>query len=173
MDDDGSLPTTASSAMSLKKDASDSPIFGRGRYKFWALAAILLLACWSMFTGTVSLRWSAGNLDSLYDDLDIHVQDDVDVLEMEDREEMVKHMWDVYTSSRQTRLAHFWREAFEAAFEDMTSEIPGIREAAISEIAKMSFRSIIVHPPPMQAASAREFKKSFNIAERGTPRGIR
>ncbi|KAK4793608.1 hypothetical protein SAY86_024043 [Trapa natans] len=152
MDTDGSLPTTASSTMTSKKDATDFSMFGRGRYKFWALAAILLLACWSMFTGTVSLRWSAGNLASLYDDLDIYVQDDVDVLEMEDREEMVKHMWDVYTSSRQIRLAHFWREAFEAAFEDMTSEVPGIREAAISEIAKMSFRSIIDHPPPMQAA---------------------
>lgn len=63
---------------------------------------------------------------------------------------MVKHMWDVYTSSRHIRLAQFWREAFEAAFEDMTSEVPGVREAAISEIAKMSFRSIIVHPPPLQ-----------------------
>lgn len=65
---------------------------------------------------------------------------------------MVKHMWDVYTSSRQIRLAHFWREAFEAAYEDMTSEVPGVREAAISEIAKMSFRAIIVHTPPMQIA---------------------
>lgn len=69
---------------------------------------------------------------------------------MEDREEMVKHMWDVYTSSRQIRLAQFWREAFEAAFEDMTSDIPGVREATISEIAKMSLRSIIVHTPPVQ-----------------------
>ncbi|OWM74549.1 hypothetical protein CDL15_Pgr005128 [Punica granatum] len=150
MDDDGPLPTTASSGLSSKKEAPDSSLFGRGRYKFWALAAILLLACWSMFTGTVSLRWSAGNLDPMYDDLDILVHDDIDVLEMEDREEMVKHMWDVYTSSRQVRLAQFWREAFEAAFEDMTSEVPGIREAATSEIAKMSLRSIIVHPPPVQ-----------------------
>lgn len=80
MDEDGSLPTTASSALSSKKEASDTSLFGRGRYKFWALAAILLLACWSMFTGTVSLRWSAGNLDPMYDDLGVLVDDDIDVL---------------------------------------------------------------------------------------------
>lgn len=80
MDGDSSLPTTASSVLSLKKEASDSSLFGRGRYKFWALAVILLLACWSMFTGTVSLRWSAGNLDPMYDNLDIIIDDDIDVL---------------------------------------------------------------------------------------------
>lgn len=57
----------------------DSSIFGKGRYKFWALAAILLLAFWSMFTGTVSLRWS-GNLNSLSSDLDTPIHDDLDVL---------------------------------------------------------------------------------------------
>lgn len=80
MDEDGSLPTTAFSALSAKKEASDSRLLGRGRYKFLALAAILLLACWSMFTGTISLRWSAGNLDPMYDNLDILIDDDIDVL---------------------------------------------------------------------------------------------
>lgn len=60
-----------------KKEASDSGLFGRGSYKFWALAAMLLLAFWSMFTGTVSLRWS-GTLTtfshaSLHDHLDVLV----------------------------------------------------------------------------------------------------
>ncbi|KAJ1415302.1 hypothetical protein SESBI_18259 [Sesbania bispinosa] len=55
MKDEDGLPTTTASA---KKETMDSGLFGKGRYKFWALAAILLLAFWSMFTGTVSLRWS-------------------------------------------------------------------------------------------------------------------
>ena len=78
MMDDDSLPTTT--APSLRKETSDSVMFGRGRYKFWALAAILLLAFWSMLTCTVTLRWSAGNLNSLVDDIDTPIRDDLDVL---------------------------------------------------------------------------------------------
>jgi hypothetical protein len=78
MKDDDSLPTTT--APSVKKETSDSVLFGKGRYKFWALAAILLLAFWSMLTGTVTLRWSAGNLNSLVDDIDTPIRDDLDVL---------------------------------------------------------------------------------------------
>lgn len=77
MKDDDGLPT--STTTSSKKENMDSSIFGKGRYKFWALAAILLLAFWSMFTGTVSLRWS-GNLNSLSSDLDTPIHDDLDVL---------------------------------------------------------------------------------------------
>lgn len=62
------------------KSLYDAALFGRGRYKFWALGAILLLAFWSMFTGTVSLRWSAGNLNRLSDLFDIPISDDLDVL---------------------------------------------------------------------------------------------
>lgn len=72
--------TATATATSAKKETSDSNLFGKGRYKFWALAAILLLAFWSMFTGTVTLRWSAGNLNSLSDDLDAPIHDDLDVL---------------------------------------------------------------------------------------------
>lgn len=72
-DDDTSLSSS-------KKDSSDASLFGKGRYKFWALAAILLLAFWSMFTGTVTLRWSAGNLNRLSEDLDTPLHDDLDVL---------------------------------------------------------------------------------------------
>lgn len=72
---DDDLPTT-------KKDsaAAEAALIGRGRYKIWALAAILLLAFWSMFTGTVTLKWSAGNLNRLSDDIDAPIRDDLDVL---------------------------------------------------------------------------------------------
>lgn len=70
---------------------------------------------------------------------------------MEDREKAVKHMWDLYTNSRRIRLPRFWQEAFEAAYEDLTSDVPEVREAAISEIAKMSMRSIDLDPPPLQS----------------------
>lgn len=79
-----STPTTAYSSLNTNSIPSrslhDATLFGRGRYKFWALAAILFLAFWSMCTGTVSLRWSAGNLNSLSDLFDIPKSDDLDVL---------------------------------------------------------------------------------------------
>ncbi|KAJ9147099.1 hypothetical protein P3X46_029301 [Hevea brasiliensis] len=173
MKDDDSLPTSTAAATVTgtatitKKESSDSNIFGKGRYKFWALAAILLLAFWSMFTGTVTLRWSAGNLNSLSDDFDAPIHDDLDVLEMEEREKVVKHMWDVYTNSRRIRLPRFWQEAFEAAYEELTSDVPGTRDAAISEIAKMSVRSIVLDPPPFQSTSARELNKSLKLVGKG------
>ena len=87
MKDDDALPIstptahTASTATAIsKKETPDLSVFGRGRYKFWALAAILLLAFWSMLTGTVTLRWSAGNLNHLSDDIDLPIHDDLDVL---------------------------------------------------------------------------------------------
>ncbi|KAI4330349.1 hypothetical protein MLD38_028646 [Melastoma candidum] len=169
MKDDGSLlPTTAAatatSAASSKRDSPDSILFGRGSYKFWALAAILLLAFWSMFAGTVTLRWSAGNLNHLSDyDLDLPVRDDLDVLEMEEREKMVKHMWDIYTNSRRIRLPKFWQDAFEAAFEDLMSDAPEVKEAAITEIAKMSIRYI--DSPPFSSTSAREFSKRLKVRD--------
>eukprot|EP00262_Sarcandra_glabra_P010063 TRINITY_DN24943_c0_g1_i1.p1 TRINITY_DN24943_c0_g1~~TRINITY_DN24943_c0_g1_i1.p1 ORF type:complete len:165 (-),score=21.80 TRINITY_DN24943_c0_g1_i1:389-883(-) len=138
-----------------KKDGGDAALFGKGRYKFWALAAILLLAFWSMFTGTVTLKWSAGSINRLSDDIDTPIHDDLDVLEIEEREKVVKHMWDIYTHSRRIRLPHFWQEAFEAAYEDMASDATGVRDAAISEIAKMSMRMIDIEPPPSQSTNAK------------------
>ncbi|KAH9611404.1 hypothetical protein KSS87_018330, partial [Heliosperma pusillum] len=144
---------------STKKDTSTTTdhhhtttttIFGKGRYKIWALAAILLLAFWSMFTGTVTLRWSTGNLTRLSNDLDFPLPDDLDVLEMEEREKVVKYMWDVYTNSRRMRLPKFWQQAFEAAYEDMANDIGGTRDFSVSEIAKMSVRSIDLDPPAVQ-----------------------
>ncbi|KAL2520607.1 hypothetical protein Fot_24530 [Forsythia ovata] len=165
MKDDDALPistptsssavTSSSSVIPKKENYSDSSsVFGRGRYKFWALAAILLLAFWSMLTGTVTLRWSAGNLNRLSDNLDPPARDDLDVLDMEEREKLVKHVWDVYTNSRRIRLPGFWQEAFVAAYEDLTSEVPEVREAAISEIARMSTRYVSVEPPPLRSSSS-------------------
>ncbi|KAG2720023.1 hypothetical protein I3843_02G010500 [Carya illinoinensis] len=165
MKDDDALPTMTTP--NCKKESSDSSLFGKGRYKFWAFAAILLLAFWSMLTGTVTLRWSAGNLNRLSDDLDNPIRDDLDVLEMEEREKVVKHMWDVYTNSRRIRLPRFWEEAFNAAYEDLTSDAPGVRQAAITEIAKMSVRSVHLDPPPVQSTTARELSKSLKRAKNG------
>lgn len=89
MKEDDALPTTTTTTTSTatgtaiansKKENSDSVLFGRGRYKFWAFAAILLLAFWSMFTGTVTLRLSTGNLNRLSEDLGIPNYENLDVL---------------------------------------------------------------------------------------------
>lgn len=68
----------------------------------------------------------------------------------------MKHMWDVYTNSRRIKLPRFWQEAFVAAYEDLTSDAPEVREAAISEIAKMSLHSIDIEPPSLQSTNLQE-----------------
>lgn len=67
---------------------------------------------------------------------------------MEEREKVVRHMWDVYTHSQRIQIPHFWQMAFEAAYEDLASGEPAVREAAVSEIAKMSVRIVDLEPPP-------------------------
>lgn len=156
-----STPSTiysSSALISNKKETLDSSIFRRGRYRFWAFAAIILLAFWSMLTGTATLRLSVGNLNRLSDEIGggTPIYDDFDVLEIEEREKVVKHMWDVYTNSRRIKLPRFWQEAFVAAYEDLTSDAPEVREAAISEIAKMSLHSIDLDPPPLQSTNLQE-----------------
>ena len=69
MKEDDVLP--AATATNQKKDSSDSVLFGRGRYKFFAFAALMLLAFWSMFTGTVTLRLSTEDLNRLSEDIGI------------------------------------------------------------------------------------------------------
>ena len=76
---------------------------------------------------------------------------------MEEREKVVRHMWDVYTNSRSVRLPRFWQEAFEAAYEDLTSDVAEVRDAAVAEIAKMSVRSIHFDPPPLQSTVCSSF----------------
>ncbi|MQL93884.1 hypothetical protein Taro_026529 [Colocasia esculenta] len=142
MKDAGLLPSSAPGS-----GGADGGLFGKGRYKFWVLAAILLLAFWSIFTGTVTLKWSAADLDRLADVLDAPLRDDLDVLEVEEREKVVRRMWDVYAHSRRVQLPRFWQEAFEAAYEEMASEDPAVRDAAVAEIAKMSMRIADLEPP--------------------------
>ncbi|XP_055806596.1 uncharacterized protein LOC129875180 [Solanum dulcamara] len=167
-----STPTAPSSSFTTsKKETSYSTIFGRGRYKFWAFAAILLLAFWSMLTGTVTLRWSAGNLNAISDDIDIPLPEDLDVLEMEEREKLVKHMWDVYTNSRGIKLLKFWQEAFEAAYEELTSDVPGVPEDALSEIAKMSVRYIPIESPTLHSSGIRDLSLRQMKREQTTATG--
>lgn len=165
MKEDDHLPSTTTTIS--KKESHDASLFGKGRYKFWALAAILLLAFWSMFTGTVTLKWSAGNLNRISDDIDSPIHD-FDVLEIEEREKVVKHMWDVYTHSRRIRIPRFWQEAFEAAYEELTSDVPGVKETAVSEIARMSMNSIDLEPPPAQSTNSQVTSKTLKEADKKT-----
>lgn len=141
------LPVSTPTSSSL----SSSSILARRRYyKFWALAAILLLAFWSMLTGTVTLRLSAGDLKIRFHD-DFTSTQDLDVLDMEEREKLVWYMWDVYTNNQRARLGGFWQQAFVAAYEDLSSDVPQLREAAVSEIADMSSRYLTLDPPPLHS----------------------
>ncbi|CAI9116726.1 OLC1v1017955C1 [Oldenlandia corymbosa var. corymbosa] len=160
MKDEEAQTTSANGGTAANKkegSSSEAGLFGgRGKYKFWALAAILLLAFWSMFTGSVTLKWSAGHLTHGSDDLDSPMHRDLDILEVEEREKLVRHMWEVYTQSKNARLPLFWREAFEAAYEDLTSGDTNIRNNAISEIAKMSLvRSALKHEPEPTTTKSR------------------
>lgn len=60
-------------------------------------------------------------------------------------------MWDLYTQSRGTRLPRFWQEAFEAAYENLVSDVPGVRDSAFSEIAKISILTVNLDPVPDQS----------------------
>lgn len=71
---------TSSAIAHSKKESPGSVVFGRSRYKFWALAAMLMLSFWSILTGTVTLRWSAGNLNTVSHDIDIAIHEDLDVI---------------------------------------------------------------------------------------------
>ncbi|KAL0712823.1 hypothetical protein Bca4012_019801 [Brassica carinata] len=106
-----------------------------------------------MLTGTVNLRWSARNISHFTDDIFFPIHEVLDVLEMEEREKVVKHMWDVYNNGRRIRLPRFWQEAFEAAYEELTSDAPDVVDAAISEIARMSIRSVVIDPPPVHSTA--------------------
>ncbi|XP_012449637.1 uncharacterized protein LOC105772752 [Gossypium raimondii] len=151
----------------LKKYSSSTSaiagFFGKNGYKFWVLTAIILLAFWSMFTGSVSLKWSSGNLTSFSYDFDFSIREDLDVLELEEREKVVRKMWDVYTHSTSIRLPRFWLDAFEAAYENLSSDVNGVRDNAISEIAKLSMQSLNLVPPSVQSKiSSSQGRKKTN-----------
>ena len=116
-----------------------------------------------MFTGSVSLKWSSGNLTSFSYDSDFSIREDLDVLELEEREKVVRQMWDVYTHSTSIRLPRFWLDAFEAAYENLSSEVNGVRDKAISEIAKLSMQSLNLVPPSVQSKiSSSQGRKKTN-----------
>ncbi|XP_073127379.1 uncharacterized protein [Henckelia pumila] len=150
-----SSSTSSATSLSFKKDGSGfEGLFGRGKYKLWALAVIILLALWSMFTGSVTLKWSAVDLKSSSHELDPSIHGDLDVLDVDEREKMVRQMWNVYKHSKIVRLPRFWQDAFGAAYQDLTSEVSSVRDTALFEIAKMSFRSrMLYEPPPLQSNS--------------------
>ncbi|KAI3464972.1 hypothetical protein Pfo_021635 [Paulownia fortunei] len=155
-----SSSTSSAASFSIKKDGSGfEGLFGRGKYKLWALTAITLLALWSMFTGSVTLKWSSVNLKHSSQDLDPSIHGDLDVLDVDEREKMVRQMWNVYKHSSIVRLPSFWRDAFGAAYQDLTSEVPSVQSAALLEIAKMSFRSRDIYDPPPVESTARLSKE--------------
>ena len=75
------VPATKISMPASAAGGAEAALPGKGRYKVWALAAIALLALWSMSAASVSLRWSSsGDLASVYGDLDVPLGDDLDSL---------------------------------------------------------------------------------------------
>ncbi|XP_037478253.1 uncharacterized protein LOC119355538 isoform X1 [Triticum dicoccoides] len=143
------LATKISIPASSTGGAAEAALLGKGRYKVWALAAIALLALWSMSAASVSLRWSAGDLAAAVSgDLDAPLRDDLDSLEMEEREKLVGRMWDMYTcTSDEVRLPRFWQEAFEAAYEELAGDDMQVCDTAISEIARMSAHRLELEQP--------------------------
>ncbi|KAF5802559.1 hypothetical protein HanRHA438_Chr06g0269941 [Helianthus annuus] len=72
-------------------------------------------------------------------------------MRVEERVKVVEHMWDVYVNSRRINLQRFWQDAFVATYKDLTSDVVEMREAAIMEIAKMSFWFIDLDLSPPQS----------------------
>ncbi|XP_006650190.1 uncharacterized protein LOC102720218 [Oryza brachyantha] len=146
------------------------PPFGKGRYKVWAFAAIALLALWSMSAASVSLRWSSGRFllaAAASEDLDAPLRDDLDSLEMEEREKLVGRMWDMYTrTGDEVRLPRFWQEAFEAAYEELSGDDMQVRDAAISEIARMSAHRLELEQP----VNEEENTENTRSNEHGSPK---
>ncbi|PWA55183.1 hypothetical protein CTI12_AA429690 [Artemisia annua] len=146
--------SAAKATTTVNSSNGNGGLLSKSRYKLWAIGAILLLALWSMFTGSVTLKWSAAGADNnpLSDSFDSPVRD-LDILEVEEREKMVRKFWNVYTHSRTAKLPRFWQEAFEAAYEHLATDVAGSRDAAISEIAKMSLVSVDVEPSSLNSVS--------------------
>ncbi|KAL6650125.1 hypothetical protein ACP70R_014349 [Stipagrostis hirtigluma subsp. patula] len=128
---------------------AEAALLRKGRYKVWAFAAIALLALWSMSAASVSLRWSSGDLAAVASgDTDVPLGDELDSLEMEEREKLVGRMWDMYTrTGDEVPLPRFWQEAFEAAYEELAGDDMQVRDAAISEIARMSAHKLELEQP--------------------------
>jgi hypothetical protein len=72
--------TKISIPISAAAGGAEAALLGKGRYKAWALAAIALLALWSMFAASVTIRWSSGDLAAEFGDLPDPLIDDLDPL---------------------------------------------------------------------------------------------
>lgn len=147
-----------------KRMSLDAALFSKDRYKLCALAALLLLAVWSMFTGSLTLKSSAFDPAALISSVSSAASfspNDLDVLEVAEREKLVKKLWNVYIHGyggigNKIRLPRFWEEAFRAAYENLVSDSPAVRDDAVFEIAKMSLFSLDLLPPPTQSSGAGE-----------------
>ncbi|KAJ6401642.1 hypothetical protein OIU84_016944 [Salix udensis] len=167
-DDAPTVITTVSSTPTTTTTTTNYGLLGKTRYRFWVLSAILLLAFWSMFTGSITLKWSTGDLLQHPDNLGFQTQDDVDILEVEEKKKVVWRMWNVYThSSSGTRLSRFWERAFQAAYEALASDVTAVRDAAVSEIAKLSISSTINLDDPFPVQSTTPEKERGSQVSNG------
>jgi hypothetical protein len=65
---------------------------------------------------------------------------------MEEREKLVRRMWDVYTrTGDHVSLPLFWQVAFEAAYVELAGDDMQASDTAVSEIARMS-----IHRPDVE-----------------------
>ncbi|GJY36286.1 gamma-aminobutyric acid receptor alpha-like protein [Tanacetum coccineum] len=72
---------------------------------------------------------------------------------------MVRKFWNVYKHSKTTKLPRFWQEAFEAAYKHLATDVAGSRDAAISEIARMSLVFVDVEPSFLEEVGS--LKRAF------------
>ncbi|KAL4296956.1 hypothetical protein GQ457_12G019410 [Hibiscus cannabinus] len=75
-------------------------------------------------------------------------------------------MWEVYTHSKRARLPRFWVEAFEAAYENLSSDVAAVGDYAISEIAKLSMRSLNLDSPRSSSYSQSNVQSSSSSGRR-------
>ena len=73
-------PATKISIPASPGGGTEAALLGKGRYKAWALAAIALLALWSVFAASVTLRLSSGDLAIASGDVSGPLLDDLDPL---------------------------------------------------------------------------------------------
>ncbi|KAJ6847492.1 uncharacterized protein M6B38_277025 [Iris pallida] len=152
------LPTLLPTATKKQQPLADT---GRNRYKLCALAAILLLAAYSLLTGTAAtLSSSSSDAPGRHPDLDI--------LEVQERERFVEQMWELYAhgAHRGVRLPSFWRAAFEAAYEELAGDDGASRGNAVSEIARMSMTTRFhLDPESSSSSSSRRSDAVANAAK--------
>lgn len=58
-------------------------------------------------------------------------------------------MGDMYTNNCGIRLPRFWKKAFKAAYQDLTSYVMEVRDITIVEIANTSLHFFDLQLPPV------------------------